>query len=94
VNNEIDSASKDLTLKYFVLPIAVVNKKLLDSKFYTARIIFPKDWDNKNSSFVCVKETAKPNMSFEDIISSVYKINCKKLEWVGENQVKINYCEN
>lgn len=91
----IDTQAKDLSIKRLILPIDTVNETIRKAKFLNARILKKKEAENtKGVVLVSVKEYNKPNLSMEEIISQVYKINCKTISWEGEEKVKIEYYEN
>jgi len=92
---ELDTQAKDLSLKKLTLTIDSVNEAIKKAGFLNARILKPREAENAKSLILSsVKEYSKPNLSMEEIVSSVYKINCKKISWFNDDKVKIEYYEN
>ena len=91
LSREIDSSSKDLNKKHFLVDIDELNLEIR-KKYPVARAIKQSDLDNSNkgSLFAAVIEKGK---SFSAIVSEVYKIRCIGCRYDKDNLIKIEYYE-
>ena len=92
MENSVDTVAIDLKEKYFMARVEDVNKKIRDKGYLSAKIIPKSELEarKKDLLFSCVYE---PGRTFYDVISEIYKINCTKCFYEGENYVKICYFE-
>ncbi len=86
----VDSPSLDLKEKSMVLKIDEVNDFIRKKGFSLAKILKSKEVKEKNPRFACVYEH---NLTFYEVISKIYKINCLSANYVGDNLVELHYTE-
>ena len=83
MEHSVDTVAIDLKEKYFMARVEDVNKKIRDKGYLSAKIIPKSELEarKKDLLFSCVYE---PGRTFYDVVSEIYKINCKSIRTTTE----------